>query len=192
MFHFDRALDKLDRIREKAAQREHTASASREAKLAAEREAVTEMADAMAEVQNIAVYFNQRARDVSGYQMSVREKDASGAGSKSVMEPPLIDTGIVNALRQNSNYFLEGHARNGAEFVKDIYDGSYPHDIRREQNGRRDILDTRELESYFQSKMKTGGSKVPRYTVIARDDLSDVPLAGAREEREQNHSGISM
>lgn len=140
------------------------------------------------EQANIAAYFNQQARDVPGYQMSLREKDASGAGSNVLMEPTFVHKELIASIQRHDEYFLEGHVRTGQGLIKDVLDGAYPHEIRREQNGQRDILETKDLEAYTVAMQRAAKSIAPKYTVVARDDLRDIPLAGARESREQGPS----
>ena len=97
----------------------------------------------MNDFHKIAVYFNQRYKDISGYQMSLRQK--RGNDSYELESPSFITEAMILQIRNNQGMYLEGHVRTVDGLIKDVYDSEYPFIIFRERQGEFDTLSVNTL-----------------------------------------------
>lgn len=183
MFHFNRKPKIEDtpqgqRFAEKQARRE----AMREEREQARQNAYETLAEQVSEQHNIAVYFNQRRRDLPGYEMSIRQKQPGG--SVELAHPITINAGMIGQIQESDGVFLEGHLRDSRGLEKDIYDSDYPREIMREKqypNGtsERSVLKVDELEAYDLARRESKPRIGPKARVIEVDDIMNIPLKGA-------------
>jgi hypothetical protein len=124
---------------------------------------------------NIAVYFNQQHRDVTGYEMSIRLK--TPAGSDELEHPFRVNQGMIVQIQESPEVFLEGHVRTPEGLIKDIYDSSMPDRILRERFGQRDAIMVADLEEYERQRLASKKQYGPKTEVIYKDDVMDIPVA---------------
>lgn len=194
MFHFNRKPKQQSDLQnqkfaEKEARREAIKAkqeSEAKAKQAEERQqAYDAISESYVHCHNIAAYFNQRRRDLPGYEMSIRQKQMNG--SNELARPVTVNAGTIEKIQDSKNVFLEGHLRTSQGFVKDVYDSAYPQEILRERENamgqvKRDVLRVDELEAYELARREALPKAGPTARVIAVDDIRDIPLKGAQRE----------
>ena len=194
MFHFNRKPKQQSDLQnqkfaEKEARREVIKAkqeSEAKAKQAEERQqAYDVISESYVHCHNIAAYFNQRRRDLPGYEMSIRQKQMNG--SNELARPVTVNAGPIEKIQESKNVFLEGHLRTPQGFVKDVYDSAYPQEILRERENamgqvKRDVLRVDELEAYELARREALPKAGPTARVIAVDDIRDIPLKGAQRE----------
>lgn len=157
-----------------------------EAKKAEREKARQEMYECMAqefsEQHNIAVYFNQRRRDLPGYEILVCQKQPNCYVE---LERPLtIDQTLIRKIQGSSGFFLMGCIRDDYREEVDIYDAGNPHEIRREKrysDGTSDCgsLKISELEAYEIARQESKPRIGPKVRVVEVDDIMNIPIKGA-------------
>lgn len=183
MFHFNRKpdgglLNQLSqRYQEKQAMREQ-----------ANRQIIDDALDKLEANQTIASYFNQQARMHQGYMMTIREHD--GAGSVELASPLQITSQTIQKIQQSEGVFLEGHVRTGDGLIQDVYDSAYPNEVMRENCGRKDIVTPEDLvqieEENRARRMVEQERKMPKTTVVYKDDIMDIPISNSRNESDMS------
>lgn len=183
MFHFNRKpdggfLNQLSqRYQEKQAMREQ-----------ANRQMLDDALDKLEATQTIASYFNQQARMYPGYMMTIREHD--GAGSVELASPLQITSQTIQKIQQSEGVFLEGHVRTGNGLIQDVYDSAYPDEVMREHCGRRDIVTSEDLvqieEENRARRMVEQARKMPKTTVVYKDDIMDIPISNSGNESDMS------
>ncbi len=118
MFHFNRKPKQQSDLQnqkfaEKEARREAIKAkqeSEAKAKQAEERQqAYDAISESYVHCHNIAAYFNQRRRDLPGYEMSIRQKQMNG--SNELARPVTVNAGTIEKIQESKNVFLEGHLR---------------------------------------------------------------------------------
>lgn len=131
---------------------------------------------------NVGVYFRrqQSAYRVEGkdYSASVRYKD--GAGSRLISDLSEVTSDVVQSVSTHPDCFIEAHVRTENGFVRDVYDGAHPEEVRHEENGKKSVYSIYNIENapvHGEVEVDMGPKIIDKREV----SLLNVPLAGMED-----------
>lgn len=123
----------------------------------------------------IAAYFNNRLRDIPGYTVSVYRKDDCCDELLGMPEPVTDET--VKKVRAYRGVYLQGSAYvDGTDLVTDTFDSDSPAVIVAVWGPSTEVVEVRGLDQQELNRRRARRSVGPKATVVAVDDIDDIPL----------------
>lgn len=123
------------------------------------------------EITKVVSYFNRQVQDFDTYKLFICVQDPNSDRPVAVRTPSLLSPSDVLYILDNPDLFLVGTDITGT--VSDSYYATEPRTIVVDHPSSKRRLDLSRLDEKGRFTIT-----MPKYTVVARDDLSDAPLQG--------------